>query len=351
MNAINGTRDAISVPSSSKRNVTRFRILLILLSALLLISCLIALSLGPVPISISTVVAVLLRPEFRQTHTEAWTIVWQIRLPRILLATIIGVALAASGAGFQSLLRNDLADPYILGISSGASSAVAAVSLFGLSASAAFFVTPVAAFAGALAVLFTVLALSSRLGRIDSRSLLLNGVIVSAFLWALEMAILRFAGHDFEEILNWLMGSLSYANWLTCGSILAVVLVCFVILMLLSPSMNLYAIGEESARQLGLESETFKRVLVITSTILAAASVAAVGIVGFIGLISPHIARRLLGTPDHRFVLPTAALCGGILLLWSDTLARLLFGGDMLPVGIITAFLGAPFFCYQLRRR
>ena len=216
---------------------------------------------------------------------------------------------------------------------------------------ASFFAAPVAALAGALAVLLIVLGLSSRRRRIDSRSLLLNGVIVSAFLWAIEMAALRFAGHDFEEILNWLMGSLAAANWQVCGAVSIVTLLGFIILMYLSPSMNLYSIGEDSARQLGLEAERFKKILVLTSTVLAAAAVAAVGIVGFIGLISPHIARRLLGSPDHRLMLPIAAIAGAVLLIWSDTLARTIFGGDMLPVGIVTAFLGAPFFCYQLRRQ
>jgi iron complex transport system permease protein len=335
----------------SKSHRNQFRLVLVLSIVFLLISAIGALCLGPIRISVDSVVKTLCSPAYRNLHPVFKTVVCDIRLPRIVLAAVIGAALAASGAGFQSLLRNDLADPYILGISSGASTAVAAVTLFSIAASVSLFIVPAASLLGAIAVLVVVLALSSKYGRIDSRSLLLNGVIISAFLWAIEMAALHFAGHDFEEILNWLMGSLAAANWLTCIGMSVVTLLCFGILMYLSPWMNLYSIGEESARQLGLEAERFKKILVVTSTILAAAAVAAVGIIGFIGLISPHIARTMLKTPDHRLMLPIASICGAILLVWSDTFARILFGADTLPVGIITAFLGAPFFCYQLRRR
>ena len=340
---------AVTRPARSAQ--MRFTAILLTTAALLLLSSAVALCMGPVQIGMGSVIRALISARFRLNEPEVSTIVWQLRLPRIALAALIGAALASSGAGFQSLLRNDLADPYVLGISSGASCAAAAVSLIGGAAALSMYLTPAAALLGALAVLVVVVALSSRYGRIDSRSLLLNGVIVSAFLWALEMAALRFAGHDFEEILNWLMGSLASANWHSCLMMSLVTLACFTVMQLLSPSMNLYSIGEESAKQLGLDAERYKRILVVTSTILAAAAVASVGIIGFIGLISPHIARRLLRTPDHRLMLPIAAICGAILLVWSDTLARILFGGDMLPVGIITAFLGAPFFCYQLRKR
>jgi iron complex transport system permease protein len=278
-------------------------------------------------------------------------IIWQVRFPRIVVAVVVGFALAAAGLGFQSLLRNDLADPYILGISSGASTAVAALSVFGVAATYTLVAVPFSAFAGALLVLFVVLALSSRNGRIDSRSLLLIGVITSAFLSSVEMAGLRLAGFNFEQIMNWLMGSLAPSNWATAIVLGILTVIGSGVLLVLSPSMNLYAVGEESAQQLGLDAERFKRILVVTSTILAAAAVSAVGIIGFVGLISPHIARRLLRSPDNRFALPIACICGSIILLLSDTCARVLLGGDKLPVGIITALLGAPFFCYQLRRR
>jgi iron complex transport system permease protein len=325
----------------------RFKFVLLLSLIILLLSAVLALCFGPVKLTSAEVVRTL----FSHGDSVQSAIIWQIRMPRILLAALVGGALASSGTGFQSLLRNDLADPYILGISSGASSAVAFVSIFHLTARYPAYIAPAAAFLGALLVLILVLSLSSKNGRVDSRSLLLNGVIVSAFLGALELAGLRFAGFDAEEILNWLMGTLSPATWQDCGLLSVIMVLCVGVMMVVTPSMNLYSVGEESARQLGLDAETFKRILVVASTILAACTVSLVGIIGFIGLIAPHVARRLLNTPDHRYTLPVAIVCGAILLLWSDTLARTLLGGDMLPVGVVTAFLGAPFFCFQLRRR
>jgi iron complex transport system permease protein len=351
---MNSSHDTLVLePRVSKKSSVqpRFVVLLAICLALLCCSIIASTCIGPIPISPLFVLKTVIAPNWQPQHGEYWTIIWQVRLPRIVLAGIVGTALAVSGAGFQSLLRNDLADPYILGISSGASAAVAVVTLFGLNSAVAYYVDPAAGFLGALGVLILVIALSSHHRSVDTRSLLLNGVIVSAFLWALEMAALRLIGYDFEQILNWLMGSLAAANWLVCGILFFTTLVCSAALWLRSPSMNLYAVGEESARQLGLDAERFKLIVVVASTILAAAAVSSVGIIGFIGLISPHIARRLLRSPDHRFTIPIAAIVGAILLIWSDTCARVFLGGDILPVGIITAFLGAPFFCYQLRRR
>ena len=307
--------------------------------------------LGPVPLSLEDISSALFSAHNNITSADAALIVRQIRLPRILLAAFVGAALAGSGIGFQSLLRNDLADPYILGISSGASTMVAAASIAGLAPRLAGVALPIAAFGGGFITLLIVLGIAKRNRRIDARSLLLAGVIVSAFLSALELSALRLAGYNFDQILNWLMGSLASATWQDIWLVAPLTIICLIALTYLSPSMNLYSLGEESAQQLGLDAEQFKKAVIFVSTVLAAATVAAVGIIGFIGLTAPHIARRLMKTADHRFTIIIAALCGAIMLVWSDTGARVLLGGDLLPVGAITAFLGAPFFCYLLRRR
>jgi iron complex transport system permease protein len=319
--------------------------------ALLLASIVVALRLGPVHLHFSTIMHTLSTPYNPATASSTATIVWEVRFPRIVLAALVGMALAGSGVAFQSLLRNDLAEPYVLGISSGASVAAVMVGLMAIPVHLLPLLQPLAAFVGAGLVLLIVMSISYSYGRIDTRSLLLTGVIVSAFLWAVELAALRIAGNSYDEILNWLMGSLASATWQDSAILAIIVAISYTILIYLSPSMNLYSLGEESAKQLGLDAERFKWILIVTATTLAAATVSLVGIIGFIGLIAPHLARKLLNTPDHRQTVPIAAFCGAILLVWSDTLARVLLSGDILPVGIITAFLGAPFFCWKMVRR
>ncbi len=282
------------------------------------------------------------------------TIVWQIRLPRIVLGALVGAALAAAGVAFQSLLRNDLADPYIIGVSSGASVGAefvllrhAETALHGLS-------TPFAAFGTAFAALSVIYGLARRGGRVHVTSLLLAGVVVSALLGAVSTLMLLLdvnSEGNTQYVLGRLMGSLDVASF-TPSAIMAVFFVLgWLILFSQSRAMNIFALGEESAQQLGVETERFKGILIVTGALLTAASVATAGIIGFVGLIVPHIARRLARTPDNRRVLPLATLLGSILLIWADTLARsIMSDGRELPVGVITAFLGAPFFLYLLRR-
>lgn len=330
-------------------------VLLIALLALLISSVVVATGLGTTPISPSTVAEVI-ASHLHIAHvpagdTVADVIVWQIRLPEVCLAVLIGMALASAGVAFQSLLRNDLAEPYTIGVSSGASVAAGLVILAGWTAAWAGLALPVASFAGAVVVLVGVYALARRGGYVDVRSLLLAGVVGSSFLWAVQMLILRLAHKTDDQILQFLMGSLSSASWRENGLLIGFVLVGIAVLATQTQAMNLFALGEESARQLGVETERFKSILILAGALLAAATVAVAGIIGFVGLIVPHIARRLCRTPDHRIVLPVAALAGAVMMLWSDTVSRLAFGGGTLPVGVITAFLGGPFFFVLLRRQ
>lgn len=280
-------------------------------------------------------------------------ILWSLRLPRILLAALVGGSLGGAGLAFQALLRNDLADPYLVGVSAGASVGSEIVLLRHGEAALGGFGLPLAAFGAAAGAMATVYALARRQGRVLVTSLLLAGVVISAFLGGVSTLLLQWSHPNDAQFLQFrLSGSLGEATLPQCTVTAAFLLAGLVVLSLEARAMNLFALGEESAQQLGVETERFKTVLLLTGSLLTAATVAFGGIIGFVGLMAPHIARRLAGTPDHRATLPLATLGGATLLVWADTLARsVLPDGRELPVGIVTAFLGAPFFLYLLRRQ
>lgn len=320
------------------------------LAALLILSLVLAIGLGEVHLSPTRTVAGLLAGA-RSPSTDA-VIVWQARGPRIVLAALVGACLAASGTAFQSLLRNDLADPFLVGVSAGASVGAETVLLRHGEATLRGFAVPASAFVSAAAAMTLVYAIARRGGRILVTSLLLGGVVVSAFLGSVSVLMLTLAApNDLQRIQNRMNGFLGDATWAQCGVTLCCFAVGFALLLRQARAMNLYALGEEAAQQLGLEAEQFKANLILIGSLLAAVTVAAAGIIGFVGLMVPHIARRLSGTPDHGRVLPLAALAGAVLMVWADTAARTaLPDGRELPVGLITAFLGAPFFLSLLRR-
>jgi iron complex transport system permease protein len=311
-----------------------------------------ALCIGPIPISLPVVLAALAAPlTHHAVDPVIHTIVWLIRFPRVVLECLVGASLAVAGLGFQALLRNDLAEPYTTGVSAGASVGAGVVIVAGATAVLGGLLQPLAAFGGAIGVLVFVYASARRSGRLDVRSMLLLGVVANAFLYAVQMLLLQLAGKNSDEILGWLMGSLAAASWRDCGLLVGFSVVGMLLIASQAYAMNLFAAGETTAQQLGLDVERFKKTIMLAASLLAAAAVSVCGIVAFVGLVVPHIARRLAGTPDHRAVLPTTALCGAVMMIWSDTIARVVLGGDIIPVGVVTAFWGAPFFWWLLRRR
>jgi iron complex transport system permease protein len=330
----------------SSRTTLAFFLLLTLLG----VSAIIAAGLGSVHYRPMTVLAAL---QHGPGGTDpADLIVWSLRLPRIGLAMLVGASLAAAGVAFQSLLRNDLADPYIVGVSAGASVGAEAILLRAGALWLDGWAEPLAAFVTALAAMVTVYALARRGGRVAVTSLLLAGVVISAFLGGVATLMLQLGPpQDTQHILGRLLGSLQDATPAQCAILSVFLIAGLLILLVEARAMNLFSLGEESARHLGVETERFKVVLMVTGTLLTAATVAFAGIIGFVGLMVPHISRRLAGTPDHRRVLALAVPGGALLMVWADTLARTVMpDGRELPVGIITAFLGAPFFSYLLRR-
>ena len=273
-------------------------------------------------------------------------IIFQIRLPRIALGILVGLSLATAGTAMQGLFKNPMADPYIIGIASGAAVG-AALSMMLFPQIFSVYTTPVMAFLGALFTMFLVYNIAKVGGKIPVDTLLLTGIAVSLFFGAVLSFMMSIAGESLHNIFFWLMGGLWLANWTQVKITVLPVLVSFGLIYLFAKDLNAMLLGEESAQTLGINVENVKRILLVLSAFITAAAVAFTGTIGFVGLIIPHITRILVG-PDHRILFPASALVGGVFLVWTDALARLL--GEM-PVGILTAFFGAPFFIYLLKKR
>lgn len=278
-------------------------------------------------------------------------IVLDLRLPRAALAALVGAALALAGAVFQVLLRNPLAEPYILGVSGGA--AVGAVGALVLGWTAVMpWTLPLAAFLGAVVAIALVFRIASAVGRaLDTRVLLLAGVVVGAFFNATILLMLSFAdGESFRSAVFWMMGSLSGTGWREAGMLAGPLAAATLVLLALARPLNLLALGEETALYLGTRVEHVKRVAFFAASLLVAVAVAASGAIGFIGLIIPHAVRLLWGS-DHRLLLPASMLAGAAFLLAADTLARTVAAPAELPVGVVTALVGVPVFLVLLTRR
>lgn len=274
-------------------------------------------------------------------------IVWELRLPRILTAAAVGAGLALSGAVMQAITRNQLADPYLLGLSSGASLGAVSVLLLGIAV-----LLPVAAFAGAIAALALTLGLASALGRITPTRTVLAGVAVSAFAGAITSFVIFWTvtGDSYREILGWLLGSLSGARWPAVAIAGIALLVVGVPLALSGRILDAFAFGDTTAASLGVPVQGTRWAMLAATALLTGAMVSVSGSIGFVGLVLPHAVRLLVG-PGHRALLPLSALVGAVFLVWADTLARTLFDPRELPVGIVTALIGAPVFALLLARR
>jgi len=277
-------------------------------------------------------------------------IITQIRLPRIFLAVFAGIALACAGVIYQGIFRNPLADPYIIGVSAGASLG-ATVGLLFISGMRllSFSAANILAFAGALGVTFFVYNISRIRNRISVVTLLLAGVAISALISSINSFILIFKTQDMAKVIFWLMGGLTSASWWHLYTIVPVVISVFIVSSFFMKDLNLISLSDQRASQLGVQTEKVKVILLVLASIIAASAVSVSGIIGFIGLITPHIMRLIAG-PDHKVLLPVSAIAGGIVLLFSDTLARTVLEPREIPVGIITSIIGVPFFIYLLLR-
>lgn len=301
---------------------------------------------GPAEVSPREAVAALLG---RDGGSPARDILLAIRLPRVCAAALVGASLAISGALFQALLRNPLAEPYLLGVSSGAAlGAVAAITLdLGGGGPA---ILALAALGGALLAVAVVFRVATAVGRLDTRVLILAGVVVAAFFGACVMLLLTVArGEALRSAVLWTMGSLGGVSWTMAVVLGAYAVPATVVSFALGRDLNALSLGEETAAHLGTEVERVKRIAYLLASLLAAAAVSVAGVIGFVGLVVPHAVRIVWGA-DHRLLIPLSFLAGAALLVGADTAARTVASPMEVPVGVVTALVGVPAFLVLLRR-
>ncbi len=326
-------------------------LLLIALIAALGCAAVVAVSFGSVDLPLSAVWRVI-GAHLTGGHTDPLNdqVVWQIRVPRVLLAALAGAALSVAGVALQALVRNPLADPYVLGVSSGASLGAVLVAALGTTALGGFGVTG-AAFGSALLTVLLVYLLAQRAGRLLDSWLVLTGVAIGYLCTAATTFVqLQLNPTELQGMMFWLMGSVAGATWPDLGTPAAVIAVCVTYLMLRARALNALLAGEDAAAGLGVPVQAERVALLVVGSLLTATVVSVVGGLGFIGLMVPHMTRFVVGG-DHRRVLPVSALTGALFLILVDLAARTADRPDELPVGIFTTGLGVPFFIWLLRRR
>lgn len=303
---------------------------------------------GAVAVAPSEVIGAIGRGVSGRTAGMSDTLITGVRLPRVLLAAVVGASLAGAGVIYQSLFRNPLADPYILGVSSGAGlGAVIALTLTAQATALRYGVVPLAAFVGATLTMLLVVKLASWRGRLDTASLLLAGVAVSYTLAAMTSFVMVFAREQMATVVFWMMGGLSAASWPYVLTITPMFVIGMAAALASSRELNLMLLGDERAGHLGLDVDRFKALALGIASLLTAAAVAVAGLIGFVGLMVPHMVRLALG-PDHRLLLPASLLGGGIFLVLADLVARTVLAPVEIPVGIVTALVGGPFFVWLL---
>ncbi len=362
---MNTELDEIAVAEIVRRNWRRRLLWLAVMALVLVAVILVATAIGSVDVPIGTTGKIILHQILHLLHIDRlpfiniapnWSlgqldIIWNLRLPRVILAGLVGAALSVAGATYQGLFRNPLADPYLIGVSQGAAlGAVLGFLLPVVSIGFALGLVPLMSFLGALGSVIIVYGLA-RIGRtLPVSTLILAGVALGALLGAIVSYLTLTSGHMVRGILFWLSGSFAASEWREVWIVAPIVLAAGAILLVFSRTLNIMQLDEEQAQQLGVNVEVLKIALLSVATLATAAAVSFAGIIGFVGIIVPHAVRLIWG-PDHRFLLPLTMVCGAILLILADLLARTLIAPSEIPVGIITAIAGAPFFLYILRRR
>lgn len=326
-------------------------------AALMLGLALAGLLLGPSDTGVtpSTVGMVVLRHagvggDRGSVDATAEAIVWEVRLPRVAAAALVGALLAMAGVALQGLLMNPLADPYTVGASAGAAVGAAAAEVAGIAAMLGGLAGVGSAFVAAIGAATLVYSMARIGGRVSVHTVLLAGVVVGTLLWSLIPLLMVLAGRgdDLQRIYFYLIGSLQGADWTRVWLLLPFAIACAGALLAWYRELNIITFGEETAQHLGVPVESFKKRVLAVGSLATAASVSVGGIIGFVGLVVPHMARRIVG-PDHQRLLPVSAMLGASLLTASDTVVRVWL--NEMPVGVITAIVGAPLFCILLRRR
>jgi iron complex transport system permease protein len=335
--------------------IKRWALILTVLLALTIVVAVISMAMGSASISPDQVVLILLSkiPVIGNYVNQTWSdgsasIITTIRMPRVLLGLLVGGSLGLAGVTTQGVFKNPLADPYILGISSGAALGASIIILIGATLIPLGIIT--GAFIGALIGAFIVFSIARTHNRVPVETLLLAGIAVSAFFSACTYFLMFISGHKLNQIVFWVMGALWNGSWGDVIIIVPFLVIGSIVIYAFSRDLNLMLLGEEDAAHLGTNVPRVKTILLIVSALLAAAAVSVSGIIGFVGLVIPHIMRLILG-PDHRILIPASLLVGAMFLVLADTFARVIMQPSELPVGIVTAAIGAPFFVYLLIRK
>ena len=336
----------------------RQAIILFELLLILLVSMAGALTIGTVSLSVGDVVSAVYDSLRSSVPIDApgqgplHDIVWLLRMPRILMAACIGAGLATSGVIMQAIVKNPLADPYILGVSSGASLGATAAILLGVGVSLGENFVGIAAFIGAFAISLAIVFIANMGGRANAVKLLLAGMALSAVCSAFASFIVYFANDKdgIQSITYWLMGSMAGAKWSTLQVMIPMSIVIPFFFYTQTKVLNLMLLGDDTAVTLGVDLHRYRQVYLLVSALLVGFAVYAAGMIGFVGLIVPHVSRMLVGA-DHRRLLPIAALSGAIFLVWADVLCRIIIPQTELPIGILISMIGAPCFIYLMVKR
>jgi len=327
-----------------------FKLLILIFISFL--SLMIAVGIGSVNIPINQIINIISHNLFNtpldsDISASTASIIWNIRLPRSIMAFIVGAGLAASGTVMQSILRNPLASSYTLGVSSGASLGAAIMIVFGINIPLmGAFGLPFVGFIGGLITVLLVMAMTSKIDKsLSNQTIILVGMVFSLFVNALLTLFFALARQFMEQLILWQLGSFAGQNWSHVGITLIITVISIFLLMRYSQEMDIMTFGEDQAQSIGVNLKKIKILLISIASLITGSAVAFVGIIGFVDLIAPHVVRKIFGT-THKLVIPTSALFGGTFMVLSDLIGRVLVSPSELPVGAVTALIGAPFFAY-----
>lgn len=340
-----------------RRHALKWALVIAVLCVITVLVAVVAMATGPSHVGADRVLAIILSklPVVGGQVERSWSageenIVLMVRMPRVLLGLLVGASLGLAGVATQGIFKNPMADPYILGVSSGAAFGAAIVFVIGVSASFLMVGVTIGAFAGALAASFIVFNIARTGSRLHVETLLLSGIAVSAFFSAITSFLMYVSGKHLSQIVFWVMGALWNSGWEDSVILLPFLVAAAGIIYAYARDLNMMLLGDETAAHLGSDVPRVKTILLVTSTLLAAAAVSVSGIIGFVGLIIHHIMRLIVG-PDHRVLIPASLLVGAMFLVLADTFSRTIMQPTEMPVGIVTAVIGAPFFIYLLIRK
>lgn len=344
-----------------EKKVFKWALIILILSVLLLVAVVVATATGPANISADKVAMIIISSAVSKVPVlsdhahiaKTWSsgdesIIMLVRLPRVMLALLVGASLAVAGVAAQAVFKNPMADPYILGISSGAAMGASLAVVLGAVVFAGSL--QVGAFAGAILAAFLVFSIARTGNKIPVETLILSGVAIAAFFAAINSFMMYISGNSLQRIVFWAMGAFWNASWDDVFLVAPFAIVGTIIILAFSRDLNVLLLGDESAEHLGTNVNGLKVGILMVISLIAAAAVSVSGIIGFVGLIIPHMMRIIVG-PDHRILIPASLLMGGMFMMTADTFSRMVIQPTELPVGIITALLGAPFFVYLLLRK